>query len=203
MKNNLEIQENTNKKIDDQFNIKKEIYEWIKALLLSLIIFVILNTFIATTTVYSTSMLPTLIEGDRLILNKTNNVQRGDIVSFESDMKLTKRDLASLNTLQKLMIGKNTKKNLIKRVIGMPGDTLEIINGIVYINGKKIDEPYINSISGETMDIGTIPRHKYFMMGDNRAVSLDSRQIGFIDEEKIIGRAIFRFYPMKRLKLFN
>lgn len=99
----------------------------------------------------------------------------------------------------------------IKRVIGMPGDTLELKQGVLYINGKKIEQPFINtealqkqtvfiddftlqSLTGETK----IPEGKYFVMGDNRGVSRDSRMIGLIDRKAIEGKAVFTIWPMNQ-----
>ncbi len=96
--------------------LKKEIIEWLKAVVLAFALFFILNIFISTTTVYSTSMYSTLIEGDRLILLKHADIKRGDIVSFKSDMTLTQYDIASLNFIQRLTVNEETTKNLIKRV---------------------------------------------------------------------------------------
>lgn len=90
--------------------MKKEIIEWIKAIGFALVIFFILNIFISTTTVYNTSMLPTLIEGDRLVLLRSQSVEKGDIVSFESDMTLSQRDIESLNIIQRFMVNENTKR---------------------------------------------------------------------------------------------
>ncbi len=178
--------------------LKKEIIEWLKAVVLALVMFFVLNFFISTTTVYSTSMYPTLIEGDRLLLYKTHNVQRGDIVSFKSSMTLTKGDIESLNFIQKIMVNENTRKNLIKRVIGIPGDKIDIVNGVVFINDEKLDESYVSTIAGETIHFGVLEDGMYFMMGDNRGVSLDSRQLGAIDGDSIIGKTLFRFYPIDR-----
>lgn len=179
--------------------MKKEIFEWIKAIGFALVIFFILNIFISTTTVYNTSMFPTLIEGDRLVLLRTQNVEKGDIVSFESDMTLSKDDIASLNLIQRFMVSEDTKKNLIKRVIAVPGDTIEIKDGVVFVNDEIVDEPYINTVTNHDVALTEIPEGHYFMMGDNRYVSLDSRQLGPIEGERIIGKTAFRFFPINRI----
>ncbi len=179
--------------------MKKEIIEWIKAIGFALIIFFALNIFISTTTVYNTSMYPTLIEGDRLVLLRTQDVERGDIVSFESDMTLTKKDIESLNFIQRLIVNENTKKNLIKRVIAGPGDTIEIQSGVVFVNDEIIDEPYIHTVTNHDVEKITIPENMYFMMGDNRYVSLDSRQLGPIESDRIIGKSVVRFFPIGRM----
>jgi len=179
--------------------MKKEIIEWIKAVGFALVIFFILNIFISTTTVYNTSMLPTLIEGDRLVLLRSQSVEKGDIVSFESDMTLTQKDIASLNIIQRFMVNEETKKNLIKRVIAVPGDTIEIKSGVVFVNDEIVNEPYINTVTNQEVELIEIPEGTYFMMGDNRYVSLDSRQLGPIEGDRIIGKVLVRFFPINRM----
>lgn len=179
--------------------MKKEIIEWIKAIGFALVIFFVINIFISTTTVYNTSMFPTLIEGDRLVLLRTKTVDRGDIVSFESDLTLSQRDIASLNLIQRMMVNEDTKKNLIKRVIAVPGDTIEIESGVVRVNDEILDEPYINTVTNHDVKKTTVPEGEYFMMGDNRYVSLDSRQIGPVESDRIIGKVLVRFFPFTRM----
>lgn len=178
--------------------MKQEIIEWIKAIGFALVIFFILNIFISTTTVYNTSMYPTLVEGDRLVLVRSQNVEKGAIVSFESDMTLSKNDIASLNIIQRFMVNENTKKNLIKRVIAVPGDSIEIKDGVVFVNDEILEESYINTVTNLEVERYVIPDNTYFMMGDNRYVSLDSRQLGPIEADRIIGKAVLRFFPVNR-----
>ncbi|SCZ79224.1 signal peptidase I [Acidaminobacter hydrogenoformans] len=180
--------------------MKNEIFEWLKSFAVAIIIVLVFNVFFATTVVYSTSMYPTLIEKDILLLRRSSDVKSGDIVSFRTDLTLSENDIASLNPIQKIFASVNPGKNLIKRVIGLPGDTIDIVGGEVYINGEKLQETYVSSNTNGDVHIKSIPDGKYFLMGDNRAVSLDSRdsQVGLIDGEKIIGKAIFRLYPLTR-----
>jgi len=179
--------------------MKREIIEWIKAIGFALIIFFVINIFISTTTVYNTSMFSTLIEGDRLVLLRSQDVEHGDIVSFESDMTLSKKDIASLNIIQRFMVSEDTKKNLIKRVIAVPGDSIEIRGGVVWVNDEIIDESYINTVTNKEVEHMVIPEGTYFMMGDNRYVSLDSRDLGPIEGERIIGKVLVRFFPLNRI----
>jgi signal peptidase I len=181
--------------------MKKEIIEWIKAIVFALIIVGVLNVFVTTTMVYSTSMYPTLIEKDLLILRRTKNINRGDIVSFVSELEINQSDIDSLNIIQKLKTKEGDNKSLIKRVIGIPGDSLLIVDEKVYINGKLYDEEYLNSMTSGNIKINKIPEDKYFLMGDNRKVSLDSRSnlVGFVDKETIIGNVLFRLYPINRI----
>lgn len=183
--------------------VKREALEWVQAILITLVIFLVYNFFFATTTVYNTSMFDTLVEKDMLFMVKLGKIQQGDIVSFKSELTLSKADYDSLNIIQKLMHKEGERKNLIKRVIAGPNDTIEIVNGIVKVNGVVLDEPYIYSPTNKTVPLETVPEGKYFVMGDNRSVSYDSRDLGFISEEDIIGKVIFRFMPLNKIGTVN
>jgi signal peptidase I len=180
--------------------MKNEIFEWVKSFAIAIVIVLVFNIFFATTVVYSTSMYPTLIEKDILLLRRTQDVQNGDIVSFRTNLTLSENDISALNPIQKIFASVNPSKNLIKRVIGIPGDSIDIVGGEVFINGEKLQETYVSSDTNGEVHIQAIPEGQYFLMGDNRAVSLDSRdnQVGLIEGEEIIGRAIFRLFPLTR-----
>lgn len=182
----------------------KELFEWLKAIAYAIVIVFIFNLFFGITTVYNTSMIPTLTEGNMLFISKITGVDRGDIVTFETDITLTSMDIQTLSPIKRLFVDETTKKNLIKRVIAGPGDKILIKDGEVWVNDEKMDEPYINTVTNGSVSIDSIPEGKYFMMGDNRAVSLDSRSdvIGLIDEERIIGEVVMRFWPIFELSIF-
>ncbi len=181
--------------------MKKEFLEWIKSFVVALAIVLVFKMFFGTTVVYSTSMFPTLIEKDVLLLQKTHSVERGDIVSFKSQLTLTSDDINSLNVVQKLFVNNNTQKNLIKRVIGLPGDSIEVKEGIVKLNGEVLNEDYVSSENVGEVYIEQIPEGQYFMMGDNRGVSLDSRSemVGLIHEKDLIGKVLFRIWPIPKV----
>ena len=179
--------------------VKREVFEWAQAILVTLVIFLIYNFFFATTTVYNTSMYPTLVEKDMLFMLKVGNIEQGDIVSFKSQLTLSKEDYDNLNFLQRIMHKEGERKNLIKRIIAGPNDTIEISEGVVIVNGSVLDEPYISTTTNKDVPLQTIPEGKYFVMGDNRNVSYDSREMGFVDEEDIIGKVIFRFLPFNKI----
>ena len=183
--------------------VRHEIFEWVQAILITLVIFLIYNFFFATTTVYNTSMYPTLVEKDMLFMVKLGSIEQGDIVSFKSELTLSQDDYDSLNLLQKILHKKGERKNLIKRVIAGPNDTIEITDGDVKVNGLTIDEPYISSATNKNVSLQTIPEGKFFMMGDNRSVSYDSRDLGFIAQEDIIGKVIFKFMPLNKIGTVN
>lgn len=145
----------------------------------------------------SGSMEPTLhgcdgCNNDRLLINKFvydfSEPKRGDIVLFESL--------------------ENPNDELIKRLIGLPGDTIALREGTLYLNGEPQDEPYVAkqpciSYLPKTCSFGpvTVPEDHFFMMGDNRAYSTDSRFFGTVPEENIIGKAAVRFWPPSRIGL--
>ena len=137
--------------------------------------------------VSGTSMEPTLQDGDIILLLKTNNFTTGDVCGLYWQNKL-----------------------LLKRVIGGPGDVIDIADdGTVTVNGQVLDEPYITEKALGECDITLpyqVPENRYFVMGDHRATSVDSRSsvIGCIEKEQIVGRALLRVYPFNRISLlFN
>jgi len=180
--------------------MKKELLEWLKAFIVALVVVLTINIFVTPTTVFSISMNPTLVEGDVLLLQKSNNFKRGDIVSFKSDLVLRASDLEKLNPIQKIIAKKVPNKNLIKRIIGMPGDSILIENAEVFVNGEKLEEVYIGSETIGFTFIEEIPENQYFLMGDNRSHSTDSRSplVGTISEDKIIGKSVLRLFPISK-----
>lgn len=179
--------------------MKKELYEWGKAILITAVIFGVLGIFFSATTVYSTSMEPALVEKDMLLLFKLGSVNRGDIISFKSELRMNQRDIDSLNFVQKIFNKVGDRKNLIKRVIALPGETVEIRDGSIYINGEKLTEDYIDQPTYHDFGAETVPKDQYFVLGDNRGHSLDSRALGYVKKKDIIGKTLFRFMPLTKL----
>ena len=132
-----------------------------------------------------TSMEPTLYNGDIVLLMKTTRFDRGDLCGFTWNNKL-----------------------LIKRVIGVPGDWIEIdTDGTVYLNGEKLDEPYVEQKALGECDLEfpyQVPQEQYFVIGDMRESSIDSRNtvIGCIPKDQIVGKVFFRVWPFSRLRFF-
>lgn len=165
----------------------------------------------------SESMLPMLQINDRVIVERVTHwvrpYQRGDVLVFYPPMTQLKNDPWStflrLTGFSGLIYKKedNIDVAYIKRLIGMPGDRIEVRPGVgVFINGQKLDEPYVNEISQSCTLVQpvtlcqplTVPKDSYFMMGDNRNQSADSRYWGFEPKDRIIGRAVFRIWPVDR-----
>lgn len=141
----------------------------------------------------SGSMIPTLKIHDRVLVNKLSyrlhDVHRGDVVVFERPANTGSSD---------------DIKDLIKRVVALPGDTIDFKDNRVLINGRLLDEPYIDpsipSVKKTWPMPFTVPVNMVFVMGDNREDSRDSRYFGPIDEKLIVGRAVTTFWPPKSLK---
>ncbi|NME84145.1 signal peptidase I [Clostridium sp. SM-530-WT-3G] len=178
----------------DDISNKKEntvivfIKEWIVPIIAALGIWFLLNKFVFINVILppSGSMIPTLNNNDRLIASRVWNkddIRRGDIIIFKSD---------ELNEL------------LIKRVIGLPGDHIEIIDGVVSVNGEKINEDYVKN-NKEYTGVFDVPESKLFFLGDNRKESYDSRYWDnpYIDKSCIEGKAQFRYYPINDMKIIK
>ncbi len=150
------------------------------------VVVVLIRTFIITPViVVGDSMYPTLDDGQILLLNKIdykfNDIERFDIVVIKLE-----------------------KNEIIKRIIGLPGETVEYRNNVLYINGHEIENEYNFETDDFTLksicNCSKIPDGKYLVLGDNRTVSSDSRIIGLIDEKDIKGKTTISLWPVKKVK---
>lgn len=192
----------------------REAWEFVKVILIALVITNLLNIFVFTLSeVRQSSMEQTLMSGEQLIVEKLSyqfgNPKRGDIVVFIKEMSVDNSFIARLTRLYDDLFAKFRRREghfrLVKRVIGVPGDKIEIIGSQVYVNDELIEEAYLGSetsLKAVTYPL-TLPEGKYFVMGDNRRASYDSRDFGPIDRQQIEGRAVFRFWPFSRFGLVN
>ena len=162
----------------------KHIKAWLRELLESvipaLVIVLVVNVFLAQATrVEGQSMEPNLHNNERLIIEKISyrfvEPKRGDVIVLRRP-------------------GRSTEP-LIKRVVGLPGETVETRNGRVYINGKVLDEPYLNQQTWGDMPPRLVPEEHVFVLGDNRRASNDSRAFGTVAYDDIVGRAWLRYWP--------
>ena len=172
----------------------KAIWEWVKEIIIAVIIASVILAFVKPIIIRQSSMEPTFYNGDYVFISKQaynlfGDPERGDVVVFHTGMQTDEGE----------------DKNLIKRIIGLPGDTVAIIDGYVYLNGELLDEPYINEqgLSGE-MDPIVVPEGALFCLGDNRRVSLDSRDaaVGCVDQDEILGKVFVRVYPFSEFGTF-
>jgi len=182
-----------------------ELYKWIETIIIAVLIALLIRGFIIEPVIVNgISMEDTLFTGQRLIIYKLDYFfrppKKGDIIVLQYKKGL----LSNIPILNKFgflnrMLPSAMEIDYIKRVIGVPGDEIDIKDGHVYVNGEKLDEDYVK---GETyaqlMDFPKIvPLNTVFVMGDNRQNSRDSRIIGFIEYDRIKGKAILRIWPFK------
>lgn len=170
-------------------NVKAEILDWTKHIAIAVVIAFILARFvIVNANIPTSSMESTIMVNDRIIAGRLNYLfsepKRGDIVVFKYP-----DDESVL---------------FVKRIIGLPGDTVSVHNGSVFINDTKLDEPYLTTTTVGNFGPYTVPTGSYFMMGDNRNNSKDSRywKNTYVTKDKILGKALFRYYPLPDFKLF-
>jgi len=158
---------------------------WLRDLVVSLVIasFVIVFLY-QPVKVEGTSMMPGLGDQERIFINKfiyrMQSVDRGDIVVFHYP--------------------RDPSKSYIKRIIGVPGDQVRIEDGVVYVNGERLMEPYVPSAyeDGRSYPKVMVPPHAFFVMGDHRNLSDDSRDFGPVDEHYVYGKAVFAYWPVDK-----
>jgi signal peptidase I len=179
---------------------KSEAWEWIKALAIAVILAAVIRYFLfAPIVVDGLSMMPTLHDQNRMIVNKFSyqlgEPDRFDIVVFHAP----------------------EEKDYIKRVIGLPGDHVAYQNDVLYINGVPIEEPFLDGAKAEIIDAPltydfdleeltgqkTVPEGHLFVLGDNRRFSKDSRSIGFISLDKVIGETSIVYWPISEFRLVD
>lgn len=164
----------------------KIVIEIIEIIIIAFALSWALRTFVIEARVVPTgSMIPTIQLQDRIIVDKFfykfGEFERGDIVVFQPPPNA------------------HTEEDYIKRVIALPGDTIEILHHKTYINGELYEEPYVPEPQIENVEPMTIPEGTVFVMGDNRNYSADSREWGVLPIENISGTALFRYWPLNRI----
>jgi signal peptidase I len=164
-------------------SLRKEIRVWTRDLLIAIGLALIIIVFLyQPVKVEGTSMAPLLSDQERIFINKFvyrfEPIQRGDVVVFWYPVDPT--------------------KSFIKRVVGLPGETVEIRQGVVYVNGKSLSEPYVPPQYEDLSDYPPtrVPPDKFFVMGDHRISSNDSRVFGAVESRYIYGRAVFAYWPV-------
>lgn len=181
---------------------KSEWFDWVKALLIAFgLVFVVRTFFFAPIVVDGPSMMPTLHNGDQMIVNKIvydiHEPERFDIVVFHA----------------------SDKKDFIKRVVGVPGEHVAVKDDVLYIDGKKMKEPFLSEqkssvmsnesytgdfqLDGITNGTEEIPEGKVLVLGDNRNNSTDSRILGLISMDQIVGKASLIYWPFDRIEILH
>ena len=169
------------------------VFDFLETIVVALSVFVVIYLFIVQPhEVKGSSMEPTFQNNEYIITDKISyrfgKPNRGDVVIFKAPV--------------------NPDVDYIKRIIGLPGETVMVQSGRIYIDGKMLNEPYLEDLTpifpGGFIKEGvvvSIPENHYFVMGDNRPHSSDSREFGPIEKKLIIGRAVFRYWPINNLGL--
>jgi len=164
--------------------IRSLLLETLQTIFLAIVLYLLIDAVIARVRVENISMVPTLNPGEFLIVNKLSYkfspVQRGDIVVFHYP--------------------NDPREDYIKRVIGVPGDTVAISESSVFVNGHEIEEPYI--ANGYSFESGQwqVPPGSLFVLGDNRKHSSDSQEWGFVPIDNLVGKALMRYWPLNRIE---
>lgn len=170
-----------------QGNIKADLYSIAKLIGFALAIVFICRVFFFTPAIVNgESMEPTFIENERVIVSKISGIARFDLIVFKAPDK---------------------NDQYIKRVIGLPGDHVEMKDGVLFINGNAYEESYVKKSDQLPRDFTLkeltgeekVPEDTYFVLGDNRWRSKDSRMFGFISQDSVIGEVKFRYYPLEKI----
>ena len=170
----------------------KTVLEWVITLVIALLIALLVRTFVFQTySIPSASMEPTLQVGDHIIVSKLSvdfgTINRGDIIVFKAPPRFA-------------VACKDNVTDLVKRVIALPGQTIYSKGNTIYINGSPIKQPWTHTEPlGPTITKQTIPARQYFVVGDNQSDSCDSRYWGTVPRGNIIGKAVFRMWPLSRI----
>jgi signal peptidase I len=168
------------------FTLAFELRSWSRDILLAFAIAIFIVIFVVQPVkVEGTSMQPQLVDQERIFVNRFvyqfKEIRRGDVVVF--------------------WYPRDRSKSFIKRVLGVPGDEVEIRHGTVYVNGARMDEPYLNPEFGDHKSYQkvAVPPGEYFVLGDHRNSSNDSRNWGFVARQLIYGKAVFGYWPVSRV----
>jgi len=186
---------------------KSALREWIESIIIAFILAVVIRTFVVQAFKIPTgSMRLTLLEGDIILVNK---FLYGAKIPF-TDLRLPKVRDPQRGDCIVFIYPENPKKDFIKRLVGLPGEVLEIRSGTIFINGKPVLDPVFSKIyyynKGDLAEEGKvtiIPQDSYFVLGDNSASSQDSRYWGFVPKQNILGKAILIYWPFKRIRIIK
>lgn len=157
--------------------------ELFETILLAVVLFLLINALTARVRVDGPSMEPSYFHNNRVVVSKVSyllgDIERGDVIVFPAPP--------------------NPDEDYIKRVIGLSGDEISVQNGVVFVNGQALVEPYISAPPINNMNPTIVPEDSVFVMGDNRNVSSDSRSWGPLPIDDIIGKAVFVYWPLDKI----
>jgi signal peptidase I len=196
-----------NKPTTNNVKIKSTIREWVESILIAFVLAMIIRTFLVQAFKIPTgSMRTTLIEGDAILVNK---FIYGAKIPF-TDIRLPALAQPQRGDVSVFIFPQDTKKDYIKRIVGLPGETVEIRNGTIYINDKPVVDqklsPQYYYNRGDYGDLGKkirVPDDQFFVLGDNSASSQDSRYWGFVPRRNLLGKAMVIYWPPNRIRLIK
>ena len=195
------------KKNQNKQKIKSVVRDWVESIVVAFILAMIIRTFVIQAfKIPSGSMRSTLLEGDLILVNKFIYGAKVPL----ADLSLPAIRRPNRGDVIVFIYPENPKKDFIKRLVGLPGETLEIKNGTVYINDKPLLDSIFNQRyyynRGEFGQEGRkikIPEDNFFVLGDNSASSQDSRYWGFVPRENILGKALVIYWPLQRIRIIQ
>lgn len=213
----------TTAKEDKKTSLAREIWEWVYTLAIAIVIAMLIKGFIFDIVrVDGSSMFPTLVDNDRLIVTKLGYTpKQGDIIILDSEYKnreeyfdrlAESKDKEELSSFEKFFAQSSMPSNLkkkyyVKRIIAMPGQTIDLVDGKVYVDGEMLDEPYYDGLTTSidpTVEYPiTVDDDCVFVMGDNRTRSKDSRssELGQVPFNAILGKSQVRIWPLSDIGL--
>jgi signal peptidase I len=186
---------------------KSTVREWVESILIAFALAMVIRTFVVQAFKIPTgSMRMTLIEGDAILVNK---FIYGVKIPF-TDIRLPAYRQPQRGDVVVFIFPQDTKKDFIKRLIGLPGETIEIKNGTIYVNEKPVTDPVVSQKyyynRGDYGDLGKkiiVPEDQFFVLGDNSASSQDSRYWGFVPRTNLLGKAMVIYWPLTRIRLIK
>jgi len=200
------MNENAKLLSEEQKVLKSERQEWTESIIIALVLAIFIRTFfIQAFKIPSGSMRPTLIERDRLMVSK---LRYGPLIPF-TKIRIPGLGHPKRGDVVVFVYPQDPKKDFIKRIVGMPGDEIEIKGGDIYVDGERIEEPVIKNTDyftrsksqyGKAGQVVKVPEGMYYVLGDNSASSHDSRYWGFVPAESIVGKAEFIYWPFTRVR---
>ena len=162
---------------------KSPVRETIEMIVMAIILYILIDAVVARVVVQKISMIPTLVPGEVLLVNKLkykfSEIERGDIITFQYPL--------------------DPELDYVKRAIGLPGDEVVVVGGQVMVNGRALNEPYISS-APDYEGVWEVPESALFVLGDNRNPSADSHVWGFVPVENVIGKAFAVYWPINRIR---
>jgi signal peptidase I len=179
-----------------------------KTVIQALLLFVVLSALIGRFEIHQISMEPNFHEGQRVLVSKLDSIWSSLVVRTAHAADTRRNSPFALQHGQVVVFFKTPARDgdaLIKRAIGLPGDTIELRDGAVLINGMLLNEPYVTGAQtacGNYCRPITLGPDEYFLMGDNRLNSLDSRSFGPIPATQIVGRVVLRYWPLEQIAAY-